>query len=634
MKDHGGVGHILKLLTLWLILPKTGKGNVHSPPGKPELTMCRSPDKETFTCWWKPGYDGGFPTSYALYYTKERDEQVYECPDYGTGGENSCFFDKKHTSIWTIYVLTVNATNMLGSNISDPVHVDVAYIVQPHPPANITVKVEASNPHAPTLLIKWSPPLLADVKSGWITLEYELRMKVDKGEKWEVYHVGQQTQFIVHSFHPGQDYIIEVRCKPDHGFWSEWSTPVSIHTPKSIRSKDTSVWVLIAVFAFVSCLICISTLILKRDRMKTCFLPPVPGPRIKGLDTQLLKSGKSEDLLSALGCQSFPPISDYDDLLVEFIEVDDNDDIHVPSSNAGLQKWNGISVAFNETDNDSGRGSCDSPSLIPPEKCSEMANASALGHYENNKGKEVALKKDSHKMKKNASSGRKHAHWNGSSAKAYTWPAALIPACQTQKPAYHSFAEVCKMALGAMNLNVSAFRNGPEEKKQTKTYQNSQMASIIPEEKSTRSSNTKCLHSTTTPEQVTTWISPNEKTPFLTAEQTDYVETYKVNQNDILILRSKKQEKTAPVVNEPTAGNSKEYTKVSAVVDNNVLLIMQDTSASPCQPQEVGKKASCAITQWPPGESEDDHPAAICGSSLQSFGPGYVDPTSFIPHFS
>lgn len=55
-------------------------------------------------------------------------ETVYECPDYKTAGNNSCFFNKNDTSLWVNYNITVVATNALGKNISEPVEVDVAYI--------------------------------------------------------------------------------------------------------------------------------------------------------------------------------------------------------------------------------------------------------------------------------------------------------------------------------------------------------------------------------------------------------------------------------------------------------------------------------------------------------------------------
>lgn len=41
----------------------------------------------------------------------------------------------------------------------------------------------------------WNPPSLGDVKSGWLTLEYELHIKPEEGQEWEVsvFILGGQT---------------------------------------------------------------------------------------------------------------------------------------------------------------------------------------------------------------------------------------------------------------------------------------------------------------------------------------------------------------------------------------------------------------------------------------------------------
>ncbi|XP_075956923.1 prolactin receptor a [Anarhichas minor] len=355
------------LLVLLLFFTAHSTGNLHSPPGKPALTSCRSPEKETFTCWWKPGSDGGMPTTHALYYRKESSETVYECPDYHTAGENSCFFNKKDTSIWVNYNITVVATNALGRAFSDPVEIDVVYIVKPNPPEKVTVTV-MEDKGWPFLRVSWEPPHKADTRSGWITLIYELRVKLEEENDWEMHLAGQQKMFNIFSLRSGGKYLVEVRCKPDHGFWSEWSSTSYIKVPDYFQSA----WILITVFSAFTFLILVWLLHMNRHNLKHCILPPVPGPKIKGFDKQLLKNGKSNEIFSALVMPDFPPTasSNDEDLLVEYLEV------YVPGEQELVLEESKdlhhgcLKSESSTSDSDSGRGSCDSHTLLM-DKCGE-----------------------------------------------------------------------------------------------------------------------------------------------------------------------------------------------------------------------------------------------------------------------
>ncbi|XP_054468225.1 prolactin receptor a [Anoplopoma fimbria] len=358
------------LLSSLLFFAVHARGKPHSPPGKPALTSCRSPEKETFTCWWEPGSDGGLHTTYALYYRKETSEKVYECPDYRTAGDNSCFFNKNHTAIWVLYNITVVATNAKGQAFSDPWEIDVVNIVKPHPPEKVTVTV-LEDKRWPFLRVSWEPPHKADTRSGWITLIYELRVRLEEENDWEMHVAGQQKMFNIFSPQSGGKYLVEVRCKPDHGFWSEWSSTSYSKVPEYFH-RETSAWILITVFSTFTFLILTWLLHMNRHNLKHCILPPVPGPKIKGFDKQLLKNGKSNEIVSALLVPDFPPTasSNYEDLLVECLEVYVPKERQVVLEESKDLHDGGIKSENSTSDSDSGRGSCDSRTLLM-DKCDE-----------------------------------------------------------------------------------------------------------------------------------------------------------------------------------------------------------------------------------------------------------------------
>ncbi|KAB5528492.1 hypothetical protein PHYPO_G00140800 [Pangasianodon hypophthalmus] len=307
----------------------------HSTPGRPKLTGCRSPDKETFSCWWEPGSTGGLPTTHRLFYRKERSEKVFECPDYHSAGNYSCFFDKAHTSLWIFYNITVMASNSYGNTFSEPVEVDVMDIVQPHLPENMTLTLMGLKDN-PYFLVKWEAPHDIDTRSGWVTLKYEVRVKQEhRGQKqvsdWEVYSVGKQKELSIFSPKPGGNYTIQVRCKLDQGLWSEWTLPMFIQMPNN-SVKEKPVFIFIAIISAFIALVTVGILTAKRKHVKHFLLPPVPGPKIKGFDSQLLKTVKPEDIFSTFNFQGILPAPECPDKVEYLVVLDSEEDGENPGS--------------------------------------------------------------------------------------------------------------------------------------------------------------------------------------------------------------------------------------------------------------------------------------------------------------
>lgn len=122
----------------------------------PPPTPCTTAKKSEFflPLWWIRSrsffsvFSFSFVTLYShilterSHFPSHSSDAVYECSDYHTAGENSCFFNKNDTSIWINYNITVVATNALGSSFSDPVDIDVVYIGEGKPLAVCSVRGE------------------------------------------------------------------------------------------------------------------------------------------------------------------------------------------------------------------------------------------------------------------------------------------------------------------------------------------------------------------------------------------------------------------------------------------------------------------------------------------------------------
>uniref|UniRef100_A0A8C1WG95 Prolactin receptor n=1 Tax=Cyprinus carpio TaxID=7962 RepID=A0A8C1WG95_CYPCA len=311
-------------LTLMWLLSWISHSMCHSSPGKPRITRCRSPEKETFTCWWEPGSTGGLPTSYQLYYRKESGMEMY----------------KKNILIYLDHIQFISLFHFIYC-----CHLLVRYVcavdyhlrrfiffhtVQPHPPENVNVTFMQTT-NSPYFLVQWQPPHDADTRSGWVTIKYEVRLKIENSgneedSNWESYSAGKQLEFSIYSPQPGANYIVQVRCKLDQGLWSEWSPSAFIQIPDNMSDTQNAFMIIAVTLMVIIFLLTAGVLTVKMKPVKHFFLPPVPEPKISGLDTQLLKSGKAEDIFSALITPGYPQIAQRSDHQVEYLVVSDYDE--------------------------------------------------------------------------------------------------------------------------------------------------------------------------------------------------------------------------------------------------------------------------------------------------------------------
>lgn len=66
--------------------------------------------------------------------------------------------------------------------------------VKPNPPEKLTVAV-MEDKSWPFLRASWEPPHKADTRSGWITLIYEIRVKLEEEHEWEVRNLGLEKSW-------------------------------------------------------------------------------------------------------------------------------------------------------------------------------------------------------------------------------------------------------------------------------------------------------------------------------------------------------------------------------------------------------------------------------------------------------
>uniref|UniRef100_A0A3Q4I0P6 Fibronectin type-III domain-containing protein n=1 Tax=Neolamprologus brichardi TaxID=32507 RepID=A0A3Q4I0P6_NEOBR len=230
------------LWLLFFLLPPVSNGSIVAknittggPTVTPHIYFCRSPNMEDFACWWHPlsNLTDGEQVTHILTYSTDQEANL-ECPDYVTGGPNSCHFDSSHTSIWSVYCLTVTAITTHRNYTSQQHCLDVAEIVQTEIPVNVTYNLTnaGSDEMGQNALISWIYPVPGHAQYGWITLVYELQYRhVTESDNWKVKHPLREPQVELLGLRV-DDYVVRVRCRAQHSkLWSDWSTTLVMSIP-------------------------------------------------------------------------------------------------------------------------------------------------------------------------------------------------------------------------------------------------------------------------------------------------------------------------------------------------------------------------------------------------------------------
>ncbi|XP_042175334.1 prolactin receptor-like [Oncorhynchus tshawytscha] len=323
---------------------------VKSTPGavavtnRPHIYYCRSPNMEVFTCWWHPldnNSESDDNVTYSLTYSLEKGPRR-ECPDYVTGGPNSCHFDSGHTSIWTIYCMNVMARTSHGVFSSKDHCLDVADIVETEAPVNLTYTLlnETEEEAGRTAMVSWVYPNPSHIQYGWITLVFELQYRrIAEPNNWKVKGLLREPWLELLDL-PVGEYIVRVRCRSrNNGLWSKWSTPVLLCVPVKSTSDKLLALLLVTGVGVMLLLVIGFGIILQGKRIKAFLLPPIPKPRIRGINPLLLKKGGFDEInRHFISFHGYKPPSYSEEEVWDSVSMDNNQSLQAPLGILAVRK--------------------------------------------------------------------------------------------------------------------------------------------------------------------------------------------------------------------------------------------------------------------------------------------------------
>ncbi|KAM8827447.1 growth hormone receptor b isoform 1-T2 [Spinachia spinachia] len=341
------------------------------PRTHPHITGCVSTNMATFRCRWNVGPSQSFsePGDLRLFYINKKPppnspKEWIECPHYSTDRPNECFFNEQHTSIWQCYSIQLRSRDQ--ATLYDENLFQVQDIVQPDPPIGLNwtlLNVSVTGTYY-DIMLSWKPPESADVEMGWMTLIYDVQYRNVNSDLWEQANLVKVPHRSIFALRTDVNHEVRVRCKMSGGKkFGEFSDSVFVHIPFKVSRFPMVALLVFGALCLVTILMLV--IVLKQKRFMVILLPPVPGPKIKGIDSDLLEKGKLKELKSILcGPLVLRPELYNNDPWVEFIDLDIEErsdrltdlDTDCLVERSLSSNWSPLHIGFR--DDDSGRASC------------------------------------------------------------------------------------------------------------------------------------------------------------------------------------------------------------------------------------------------------------------------------------
>lgn len=308
---------------------------------------------------------------------------------------------------------------------------------------------------------------------------------------------------------------------------------------------------------------------------------------------------------------------------MEFLEVIDSEDQQLMPAHSKQYPSQGVRRTHLDLDSDSGQGSCDSPSLLS-EKCEEPWANPFPFHTSEGIEKPESPETNGTPTWEPQSTGLegKMPYFHAGESQS-TWLLPQPPRQHNPRSSYHNISDVCKLAMGSAGASGTSV-----DKTDTHALKASKTAETGGEETAGEQREVGSSHSQTDPD--TAWLLPQEETAFISAKLLDYVEIHKINKDGALSLLPKQKEPSNQTEKPSTPETSKEYAKVSRVMDNHILVLVQ----GPC-PQNLAlfeEPATGAPSSLQQNQAEKDlasFTASPSNCKLQMGGLDYLDPACF-----